>query len=272
MKILIFTDLDGSLLNHDDYSFNEARPVIEKIRRSGIPLILTTSKTRREVELLQNEMEIHAPFVFENGAAIYFPPGYRGLFIEKIGQEQPFYIIQLGISYNLIRSFVDEVRDQFKVSGFGDLSVHEISALTGLPYGRAELAKYREYTEPFIINSDQDIHMLESLAEEWGIKVTKGGRFYHMIGIHQDKGEAVKIVRDLFDRREGEKHLAIGIGDSANDLPMLKHVDIPVLIPHPVRGYLDASLPGLVKAEKHGSIGWNEIMERLLDEFTTNHI
>jgi mannosyl-3-phosphoglycerate phosphatase len=271
MKIIIFTDLDGSLLNHDDYSFNEAMSALERIKKLGLPLVIATSKTRREVELLQKDLGIDDPFIVENGAAIYFPSRYTEFFIDDIRQDPPFQIIQLGISYDRIRSFINDVRDQFNIRGFGDMSIQEISDISGLSLERAEFARGREYTEPFIIGPDQDIHLLQGLAVERGIKITKGGRFHHMIGLYQDKGAAVKIVRDLFDRREGEKYLTIGIGDSINDLPMLNNVDIPVLIPHPVRGCLDASLPGLVRAGSPGCKGWNDIMESILDELETDN-
>ena len=39
--------------------------------------------------------------------------------------------------------------------------------------------------------------------------------------------------------------MSIGIGDSENDLPMLKPVDIPVLIPHSDGVSIDPRLPGL---------------------------
>ena len=274
MNIIIFTDLDGSLLNHDDYSFDEALPAINRIKSSRIPLILTTSKTRREVEILQMEMGIDNPFIIENGAAIYFTPKYTKFFNDNIQHKSPFQIIQiiqLGISYDRIRSFINDIRDQFNIRGFGDMSVQEISDITGLSPERAEFAKAREYTEPFIMDSDQDIHMLQGLAVERGIKITKGGRFHHMIGAHQDKGEAVKIVRGVFDRHEGKRYFTIGVGDSINDLPMLNNVDIPVIIPHPTRGYLDVSLPGLVKAGRPGCRGWNDIMNRILDGLETKH-
>jgi mannosyl-3-phosphoglycerate phosphatase len=271
MKTIIFTDLDGTLLNHEDYSFDDAGPALERIRRLGIPLILTTSKTRREVEILQKDLGIGDPFIVENGAAIYFPPKYTKFFITDTGKELPFHIIQLGISYDRIRAFIDGIRDQFNIRGFGDMSVQEISDITGLSYERSEFAKAREYTEPFIMDPDKDIYILQGLAVEKGIKITKGGRFHHMIGTCQDKGEAVKIVRDVFDQKEMEKHLTIGIGDSTNDIPMLNNVDIPVLIPHRVKGYLDVSFPGLVKADKPGASGWNEVMGRLLDELATNN-
>lgn len=275
MNILIFTDLDGTLLNHEDYSFNEALPALERIRDAGIPLVLTTSKTRRETEHLQKELGVDDPFIVENGAAIYFPTKYTEFLLEDFRQEAPFrvmQVIQLGISYDRIRSFIDEIRDRFKIRGFGDMSAHEVSEITGLSAGRSEFAMAREYTEPFIMDHDQDIHALQELAMDRGIKITKGGRFHHMIGIYQDKGEAVKIVRNIFNHKKGKKHLSIGIGDSINDIPMLKNVDVPVLMPHPLKGHhIDISFPGLVKAREPGSKGWNEVIGRLLDELETGN-
>jgi mannosyl-3-phosphoglycerate phosphatase len=228
-------------------------------------LIITTSKTRREVELIRKEIGIVDPFITENGGGIYVPQSYQKFHIEYDRQVSSFKLIQLGISYGRIRAFMMNIHNRFKVRGFGDLSVHEVSSLTGLSVERAKLAKLREFTEPFIIESDHDLTALRSLATDRGIKVTQGGRFYHMIGMFQDKGEAVKIVRDFFDRNIGEEHLTIGIGDSANDLPMLHHVDIPVLIPHPLKGYLDASLFRLLKAKSPGCRGWNDIVKRILN-------
>ncbi len=54
-----------------------------------------------------------------------------------------------------------------------------------------------------------------------------------MMGEGQDKGRAVKIATEIISENINDKVISIGIGDSANDIPMLKCVDIPVLIPHP---------------------------------------
>jgi mannosyl-3-phosphoglycerate phosphatase len=274
MNILIFTDLDGTLLNHEDYSFEDALPSMHRIRQAGIPLIFTTSKTRRETEHLQRDMEIDDPFIVENGAAIYFPPKYTEFFLEDTLHDPPFQVsqvIQLGISYDRIRSFIEEVREKFNIRGFGDMSVQEVSKITGLSLSHAGFAKAREYTEPFIMDPAQDIYALQGLAVGYGIKITKGGRFHHMIGVNQDKGEAVKVVKDIFNQKKGEKHLTIGLGDSLNDVPMLNNMDIPVIIPHPKKGYLEATFPGLIRAGEPGSKGWNDVIERLLNELETSN-
>ncbi len=269
MNTIIFTDLDGTLLNHDDYSYANALPSLNKIRQAAIPLIFTTSKTNCETEILQMEMGVDDPSIVENGAAICLPARYADLLLKDIICELSTRIsltIQLGMAYGRIRAFIDEIRDQFNIRGFGDMSASEISEITGLTLKRAEYAKQRQYTEPFMLKRDEDIHMLQDAAIKRGIKITKGGRFYHMTGIHQDKGEAVKIVRKILDQKRGVKHLTIGLGDSINDIPMLNSVDIPVLIPNPEKESPDINLPGLIRATDAGAKGWNDVIWRLLTE------
>jgi mannosyl-3-phosphoglycerate phosphatase len=154
MKMVIFTDLDDSLLDHDDYSFTGAQSSLARIKRLGIPLIFTTSKTRAEVELLQREMKIRDPFIIENGAAIFFPFEYDGWNL-KIGTLMPpYHLIRLGKPYSEMRSFLKKMRIPFGMRGFGDMTVREIADLAGLPKEKANLAKQREFTEPFLMDGN----------------------------------------------------------------------------------------------------------------------
>jgi mannosyl-3-phosphoglycerate phosphatase len=274
VKVIIFTDLDGTLLNHKDYSFAEATASIERIKQSGIPLIFTTSKTRREVELLQQEMGIREPVIIENGGGIVFPQRYRNLTIEsneQMIQNDDYTVIVIGTTYLMIRDFLEKVSARFNIRGFGDMLPAEISALTGLPIERATLAGEREFSEPFIMERTDEIGLLSAFAAGEGLKVTRGGRFHHLIGRDQDKGKAVCIVYDIFRRNSETELTTIGIGDSENDLPMLEQVDIPVLIPRPEKGCLNICLPGLIRAKEEGAKGWNDVVQRILDEMTVDH-
>ncbi len=46
---IVFSDLDGTLLDHHTYSFQEATEALDALRKRAIPLILCTSKTRSEL-------------------------------------------------------------------------------------------------------------------------------------------------------------------------------------------------------------------------------
>jgi mannosyl-3-phosphoglycerate phosphatase len=266
MQIIIFTDLDGSLLNHSDYSFAEAMTSLERIKRSSMPLIMTTSKTRREVELLQREMGIREPFIVENGGGIFIPRGYRNLTIDHKERRDDYILIAVGTTYARVRDFIGEAGARFSLKGFGDMAPAEIAALTGLPMGKAALAKEREFTEPFLMERSDDIGPLSDLAAKAGLRVTRGGRFHHLMGQGQDKGKAVRVVLDILRRNSSTKLRSVGLGDSENDLAMLEQVDIPVLIPRPGKDHLDIRLPGLIRATEEGARGWNEVVQRLLNE------
>ncbi len=258
-KFIIFTDLDGSLLNHEDYSYKDALPALNFIKKQKIPLIITTSKTRAEVEELLKELDIKEPFIVENGAAIFFPKKYRNFSIN--GEERDSYtVIKLGKDYSYVREFFEKAKKKFPIKGFGDMSVKEVSKLTGLPIEKAKLAKKREFTEPFIIEDASLIEKLEDEAKKYGLKITKGGRFYHLIGENQDKGKAVKITTDIFRKNSWKEAKTVGIGDSKNDIPMLKEVDIPILIMKPDGSYEDIDLPNLIRSKYSGSKGWNQVV------------
>ena len=265
MMLIIFTDLDGSLLNHDDYSYTDALPSLKRIKKQKIPLIFTTSKTRAEIEPLQEEIGIKEPFIVENGAAVFFPEGYRNFQLD-FPRTNGYRVIILGESYDYIRRFVEKIKDRFKIKGFGDMTAEEIAYLTNLPIEKAKLSKIREFTEPFIIENLQLLPQLEKEAEKHNLKITKGGRFYHLIGKGQDKGKAVKITAEIF-RKHMKNIKTVGIGDSKNDIPMLRVVDIPVLIPKINKQYEEINLPGLIKADYPGSRGWNQVVWRILDEY-----
>jgi mannosyl-3-phosphoglycerate phosphatase len=260
MNVLVFTDLDGTLLDPDSYSFDGAQTALDVLGRQQIPLIFTTSKTRSEIERLQAAMQIREPFIAENGAAVYFPDGYRNFKISAGFRYPPYTIIQIGMTYSEIRRFIYSLKERYAIKGFGDLSVGEIEALTGLSPEESSLAKLREFTEPFLIEDEKKISEIAALAASRGIKITSGGRFFHFIGMLQDKGRAVRQCGQVFAENIHDEMVTIGLGDSANDISLLKNVDIPILLPHPDGSYEDVHLFNLKKASSPGSRGWNDAM------------
>jgi len=265
---MIFTDLDGTLLNEEDYSLVDAMPALARIARLGIPLIIATSKTRAEVEALQRELGMNSPFITENGGGIFLPAADRDVAMANGAQRsENGAFFALGIPYAQIRSFLKALPAPLRVRGFGDMAAREVAEISGLTLEQAALCKEREFTEPFLLTNPAVLPRLEKRAAQAGLQVVRGGRFHHLIGAGQDKGRAVRLVRETFAARDDGPSIAVGLGDSDNDLPLLAAVDIPVLIPRP-NGYSpDIRLPGLVRATEPGSRGWNSAVQELLDRY-----
>lgn len=261
MKV-IFTDLDGTLLHPETYSFKGAQPTLDLIRKKGIPLVLCSSKTRAEMELYRKRLNNRHPFIVENGSGVFVPRGYFALPVN--GElEGNCIVVSFGLPYDTIRKKFMELRKRLEVPviGFGDMTVEEIAKLTGLPRAEAALARKRDFSEPFVFEQEVDQEFLKR-AGEGGLNWTRG-KFYCLMGDH-DKGRAVRLLKKAYEREHG-KIITIGLGDASNDLPLLQEVDHPVLIPKRDGSFdPDVSVPGLVRAQGTGPAGWNQAVLALL--------
>ena len=261
-QTIIITDLDGTLLDATGYSYAPARPALALIRERGIPLILCSSKTRAEIELLRTELDNIHPFISENGGGIFVPRGYFSAPFEAADCGD-YRLITLGTPYAEIRRRFALLRETLRVAvrGFGDMTAAEVAALTGLAPAAAQRAQQRDFDEPFVFEGEPDQRFLRAI-EESGLSWTEG-RIFHIMGKH-DKGRAVNLLKALYEKG-GDAVETIGLGDSLNDLPLLRAVDVPVLVMHD-DGSHDAriDIKGMMKTRLPGSAGWNDSMLRLL--------
>jgi len=260
---LIFTDLDGTLLNKHDYSFKEAEEAIDYIKDNSIPLIIVTSKTFTEVRLLQEKLKIQCPFIVENGAGIFIPPA------SILATSMPFQNRHIQISqaqgYLELRIFFKYLKEQYPIKGFGDMSVEEVMGLTGLSEQNARDSMQRNFTEPFILEGAVDMNSLQDAANKEGLEVVQGGRFFHLISKGQDKAKAMKYLTHLFEEYFNKKLKMIALGDSANDFTMLEAADIGVLIPLQNGDFAEFDSKNILRASYPGSKGWNKALLEILN-------
>lgn len=265
--ILVFTDLDGTLLDSRTYSFKPARPALRLLRERGIPLIICTSKPRAEVEPLRETLQISDPFIVENGGAVFFPAGRLPAGYSGAKKVQGYEIIEMGTSYDRILAVFSELKRRFpgRLRGFSDMDVEEVARLSGLSREDAARAKEREYDEPFVLaDPAADLEAIRGIAASAGLTIARA-RFFHLTGPN-DKGKAVRLVKDVYTQADGVAPRTIGLGDSPNDLPLLENVDFPVLVQKPGGGYEPAvRLPNLIFASAEGPVGWNEAVCELVE-------
>ena len=273
--ILIFTDLDGTLLDQDTYEWEAARPALESCRKYQIPVIAVSSKTRAEIEVFRQALSLSAPFISENGGGIFspkdrYPEGPAGAV-----SEENLWKWSVGPSYGVLVKALKEISDDlgWVIRGFSEMTPEEISNRTGLDLETSRLAASREYDEPFLIVEPmvRDFGLLEKAAERKGLQITAGGRFYHLHG-RKDKGEAVKRVI-LWYKRSQPELTTIALGDSPTDFSMLELVDHPVLVGSSAQftGLTDR-IPGLKITQQKGPKGWNSTVLTLLDEINRGGI
>ena len=69
-KILIFTDLDGTILDRDTFKFDQIKQYMKKILNSGILIIPNSSKTESEIVEFNQELGENLAYISENGSVI----------------------------------------------------------------------------------------------------------------------------------------------------------------------------------------------------------
>ena len=271
-KLVIFTDLDGTLLDHSTYSFEKALPALNSIRQREIPLILCSSKTRTEIEHYRKKLANIHPFVSENGGGIFIPKNYFDFPLSSasysIEEEAAYNVIRLGARYSDLRIAVRELQQEgFEITGFGDMTARELADMTNLHIDEALMAKERDFDEPFIFKGmDHEMpHLFRSISKK-GFNFTQGN-FFHILG-NSDKGIAMNLLSELY-RKQFSELVTVAIGDSLNDLPMLERADYSVLVQKPDGSYdSNIDLPHLMKPDGIGPDGWNKALLTLTEIVT----
>ncbi len=260
MKIIIFTDLDGTLLDPKSYSFDKALPALKLIKKTKPPLVFCTSKTREETELYRRKLGNEDPFIVENGGAILIPKNYFPFDFKYDHVDGEYLVIKLGIEYEKLRKVLESIKKRgIQVVGFGDMSPKEICEHCGVPLEQAKLAKKREYDEAFKIVNKEDEKEVSRIIKQNGLNFMKGGIFCHITG-RNDKGKAVKILTNLY-RKKYDKILTCGLGDSENDFEMFVVVDKSYLIQKPDGSFASKKFN---KVKGVGPEGWNKVVSGLL--------
>jgi mannosyl-3-phosphoglycerate phosphatase len=269
--VIIFTDLDGTLLDRH-YSFKEALPALHVVKKRNIPLVLCSSKTRVEIERTREKLDNDDPFISENGGGIFVPRGYFKFRIPEsqfqIDEDEKYLVIKLGASYDLLRNALEELRsEKFDVKGFGDMTVKEVSELTGLKLSDARLARERDFDEPFVfVGKESFVNKLKRRIRAKGFNYTQG-EFLHIMG-DSDKGRAVETVKGLYSKIR-KRIMTVALGDSPNDIEMLRCVDYPVVVQKADGSYhpqVVKEVKGIVKADGIGPEGWNRAVMTVLSK------
>lgn len=241
----IFLDMDGTILNHQNFVSVNTKEIIDKIRKKGIYVFIATGRAVDEIERVVPEGFEVDGVVTSNGMSGY------------VGEESLF---EHSLERKLVEKIIERARD------------HKIYYEL-FPYGssRVTLKQDQEYVEaeisgdkPESVGINEWLSRQQAIKEEieWAEKVEgeKFSKFYFFAkskeNINKWKDELDEIKKDInfttsisshhnvevmvanVNKATGIQQMlekfgvtvdeTLAIGDSDNDIPMLKLVKYPV--------------------------------------------
>jgi mannosyl-3-phosphoglycerate phosphatase len=177
--------------------------------------------------------------------------------------------IAQGRPYAEVCEALDDIAEETAVgvAGFHHMSLREIADNTGLRPRSAELARAREFDEPFYFTSadDKAIARFVKAARERGFDTRRGRTFWHLSS-GCDTARAVRTLSQLFREAAHIKLSLVGIGGGKQDLRWLSAVDHAVLLPESRESTKPSEQPeatagrtkAIVMGDMPGAAGWSK--------------
>ena len=234
---IIFTDLDGTLLDHYSYSFEAAIPMLDKLEQLDIPVIPITSKTFAEVSRLRDQLNNRHPFIVENGAAIAIPKDYFDAHHDSWIDQGDFWICPNSKPRKHWNQLLSKNAEAFvgEYETFTSVVEHRgyqgLQEITGLNLAQAILSNERNYSEPIHwLGSDSSKQAFIKTLTNAGGTLLQGGRFL-ALGDAVDKGAALLQLTEIYQTLGGFSGMhSLALGDSGNDVSMLEIANSAVII------------------------------------------
>lgn len=295
---IIYTDLDGTLLNHDDYDFSSAIEALNYAQETNSAVITVTSKPIEETFRWQRILGIsHNPCISEGN--IYIPVNYLPFDItsaiderreyesnvqipveERLPQfdismevilENEYQSIKLGKPYHEVVSALRSasLSTNVPVRGIHEMSEEEFVQITGVSAKEARLAKRRRAQEGFLILSDEPedkMKLIRAIQATGEFSYSEGGRFSQIMGKNGTKRNAVRVLNYLYSLQHGENICTIGLGDAISD-DFIHECALKYIINNPKKAIDKNRMgEGVQYTQEEGSSAWNKAVLTVLKQ------
>ena len=259
-QIIIFTDLDGSLLDKQTFKFDVIENYFRELILEGIIIILNSSKTEAELIDFNKRNNFNLCFISENGSSIHN--------LDLINKKFPNQI-SLSRSYDKIYKTYNEnvsLHLKRKIKLILKLDAKEQQKILGLPLDKLSLALKRMHTIPIQFNGNEiEKNIFTKTICEIGLSAQSGGRIIN-IGDDTNKFKAMSKALSLISKEIDDEIVTIGVGDNHNDIEMLKHTDYPCLVKNESFNASLIDIDNLIKSIEPSPEGWADVIKTAIQK------
>ncbi len=259
-QIIIFTDLDGSLLDKDTFEFDEIEDYFRELISKGIKIIPNSSKTKAELSNFNKQYNLNLSFITENGSSIH------GL--NLIHKNLPKKIILSRTLDQIYKIYNQNVTPDLKekITFILELEIEEQLKIFGLPLDKIKLAIKRDHSIPIKFNGTEiEKNEFTKILKNSGLTIQTGGRIMNVCD-NVNKSIAMSKALQLIRKQLDDEIITIGVGDNENDIEMIKQTDYSCLVKNENFDSSLINIDNLIKSDEPSPKGWSDVIKTALQK------
>lgn len=281
--LLLLSDVDGTLLGDDGALPAPVRTLQRRVREvasqwpGAVHVGLASSRTLRELTVLQRALGLLGPCIAEDGArhaldVSTLAPGTTTVppdTTESHGQRE-LHCWAHAASAQLLRDTMADSPAFVRADTLqrSMAALHALGFRTRGSVRRAlEARRYSVLLDPQVWTPDE-LTALRDRSAARGLQLRRGGRWFTLTTAG-GKGPALRALRHQLTR-SGVIPVVAAIGNEENDQSLLADADCRFVIRNPHRGPhpVLSTIPGAVVLDADGIGGWMEMLDRLVPAAT----
>jgi len=236
---IVFCDVDSLLPVRGKMApgFDEFSAELEHL---AMPIIWVTNRTRLQIDDPRRKLGHNHPFVAEGGCGVYLPEGYFHLRPAKTVRLGRFTCLPVAEPQPAAAEALEKLSAEIGVTvvPLRSLSPRELAQNSGLPAQQAELARHRDFDEPFFFAGAAEVDVrrftAESANRHWQLR--QSGVLWSL-AVGADMKQCVRELSKLYARALRSQPKIVGIACEDDGSQLLEACD---------RGFLlvDRTRPG----------------------------
>ena len=262
-QIVIFTDLDGTLLDKNTFKFDKIEKYFRELLSKDIIIIPNSSKTEAELSDFNKQYNLNLSFIAENGSSIH------GLnLIHKNLPEKMLLSKTTDEIYKIYKQNITPYLKE-KITFILNLKSKEQEEIFSLPLDKMTLAIKRNHSIPIIFNgTESEKNELIKIMNDSGLTIQTGGRIINICG-NVNKSKAISRTVELINTKINDEIITIGVGDNQNDIEMLRHTDYACLVKNDNFDSSLINIDNLIKSSEPSPEGWADVIKTAIQKIET---
>jgi Cof subfamily protein (haloacid dehalogenase superfamily) len=232
---VVALDLDGTLLTDDLRITERSHSVMRRARERGVTVLLASARPPRSMLRYHQELALDTPLIAYNGALVWDAEQGRALFHEPLVPDAARALVGFlrrqhpGLNISLEcsdRWYIDELTEEVRRA----IERYEIDPPHGVACLEQVLAEEAEAISKVLFRGTVQTAetLLKALPADLAARLhitTSGDWFCEVMAAGATKAAAIEWTAGHLGRDAGR---ILAIGDSPNDIPMLRHAALGI--------------------------------------------